>query len=398
MTMLRSIREKKGLTVSQLAARASIPTRVIAEYEEGRQAMPLNHARLIAKALWVPIEDLMPPAGSVLPAPPTTPPGAPAQAAPLPATYTAAPAMAPAPTGTQAPYVPTPATTTQPYQDQRPTRQDAPRTTRTGSSEGKAGPGGSRGPRSTPHPPGPISEGQLQELARLAVRLEIDQEQMESRIGKSLSALDRPGAKEWIKKLRAIADEIAPTQKVRFGMWPEGQEDREAVYLREQRDAQSYLTFKLFNGEQIGGVVSDFTPYTITIKQSNQGEDEVVLRKLAIAYYRRSESANQPATEGEKEATNTQEAVSMKDESSASNAEDANTTYAPGTQDVGMSDNALTVEALDEEEALEADTSTNSHDHVRDDHHQPLDKGIDSDHVGRPDVPERDNMDEDRGA
>src|SRR5215210_3893844 len=65
MSMLRTIREKKGLTVSQLAARASISSRVIGDYEEGRLPIPLAHAKLLAKALWVPIEDLMPPAGSV---------------------------------------------------------------------------------------------------------------------------------------------------------------------------------------------------------------------------------------------------------------------------------------------------------------------------------------------
>lgn len=398
MTMLRSIREKKGLTVSQLAARASIPTRVIAEYEEGRQAMPLNHARLIAKALWVPIEELMPPAGSALPVPTT--PSAPAQAAPPPTTYTPMPTQSPPPAAAQSAYAPVPTQPrpeAPPYQEQRPPRQDAPRPARSVSGEGKGGP---RGPRTAPHPPGPISEGQLQELSRLAVRLDIDQEQMEARIGKALSVLDRSEAKEWIKKLRAIADEIAPTQKVRFGMWPEGQEDREAIYLREQRDTQTYLTFKLFNGEQMGGVVSDFTPYTITIKQGNhdrQGEDEVVLRKLAIAYYRRTGPGDQPATEGESRvtqgATNAQEAVNVAEENSTNNAEDANTTYAPGTQNVGMSDNALTVEALDEEETAKAGTSTSDHDH-----HQPLDKGVNSDHVGTPNVPERDNMDEDRGA
>src|SRR6476620_2412856 len=70
MTMLRSIREKKGLTLGQLAARASIPSRVLTEYEEGRQPIPLPHAKLLAKALWVQIEDLLPAAGTA-PLPPT---------------------------------------------------------------------------------------------------------------------------------------------------------------------------------------------------------------------------------------------------------------------------------------------------------------------------------------
>jgi transcriptional regulator with XRE-family HTH domain len=67
MSNLRSVRERKGLTVSQLAAKASIPSRVIADYEDGRQSITLAHAKLLAKALWVGIEDLMPPAGSTPP-------------------------------------------------------------------------------------------------------------------------------------------------------------------------------------------------------------------------------------------------------------------------------------------------------------------------------------------
>ena len=35
MSMLRNIRERKGLSVSQLAAKASIPSRLIADYEDG---------------------------------------------------------------------------------------------------------------------------------------------------------------------------------------------------------------------------------------------------------------------------------------------------------------------------------------------------------------------------
>ncbi len=393
MSTLRSIREKKGFTVSQLAARASIPTRMIADYEEGRQVMPLNHARLIAKALWVPIEELMPPADSVQSEQPASTPSA---------TYQpAAPVQTTPPAGTSAPQAYTPVLTAaqrpsqeaQSYRDQRPPRPDTPRVARGGEGDARGGAGegkgGPRGVRTPPHPPSPISEGQLQELSRLSARLEIDQEQMEARIGKSLASLTRPDAKDWIKKLRAIADEIAPSQKVRFGMWPEGQEDREAVYLREQRDAQSYITFKLFNGEEMGGIVSDFTAYTITVKQGDRG-DEIVLRKLAIAYYRRSTPGAQMS-----DASNLEGSGSMNGKSNATN---------PGnTQDVGMSDNAVIVEALDEEETQEevssAPASTErEHDHARDDRHQPLGNDIGSDHVGEPGKPERDQMDEDRGV
>jgi transcriptional regulator with XRE-family HTH domain len=68
MSMLRNLRERKGLTVSQLAAKASISSRVILDYEDG-QSIPLAHAKLLAKALYVSIEELMPPAGSAPPQP-----------------------------------------------------------------------------------------------------------------------------------------------------------------------------------------------------------------------------------------------------------------------------------------------------------------------------------------
>ncbi|MDQ5823638.1 MAG: helix-turn-helix domain-containing protein [Chloroflexota bacterium] len=376
MTMLRSIREKKGLTVSQLAARASIPSRVIADYEEGRLAMPLNHARLIAKALWVPIEDLMPPAGTVIP--PSSPvPAAPQYAPSQPPRTDSAPAgqqVAPAPRAEAATYTPAqPAP--RPAESPGPMQAPPPQAAREGGrmrgvpQAGRGAPGDARQTRparSLPHPPGPISEGQLQELSRLAQRLEIDQQQMEARIGKQLANLTRPEARDWIKKLRAIADEIAPSQRVHYGVWPEAQEDREAAYLRQQRDASSRFTFKLFNGEQFDGTLVDFTPYTITIRPDG-GEDEMVLRKLAIAYYRRT---------GQGEAT----------AATSGNFVTAN-----------LGNDTLLVPATSA--AAESATATvTAHDHARDDSHQPLTSGIESDRAGEPEVPEEDNVDEDRGV
>ena len=108
MNMLRSIREKKGLTVGQLAARASIPTRILTEYEEGRQPIPLPHAKLIAKALWVRIEDLMPPGGTATPPAPSQPaaPPSPPVARPEPRPQTAQPQQQAPPTNTAPPSAP----------------------------------------------------------------------------------------------------------------------------------------------------------------------------------------------------------------------------------------------------------------------------------------------------
>ena len=161
MSTLRYLRERKGLTVSQLAAKSSISSRVITEYEEGTQSISLAHAKLLAKALWVGIEDLMPPAGA---APP--PQVAATSSAPRPTPSPAPPAPRPQPTQNS--------TTTAPVNNYRPAQnsappREAPRVVRPVSGDGQPGRGGSatatgRGPKPTrpaPPPPGPLTEGQL---------------------------------------------------------------------------------------------------------------------------------------------------------------------------------------------------------------------------------------------
>jgi hypothetical protein len=205
---------------------------------------------------------------------------------------------------------------------------------------GPAGARTTRPNRPAPPPPGPITEGQLEELHRLAAKLEITQEQLEERIGKKLEELNRPEAKEWIKRARGMVEEIAPSRKMPYGQWPQGREDQEAAYLKSQQDAGAFFLFKLFNGEQFGGVITDFTPYTITIKEHDNG-DETVLRKLAIAYYRRTDApAGKPAAKATRSKARSQAAEER----------------------------------------------------------QPVDNGLDSDRSGEPSSPETDNMDEDRGV
>ena len=195
---------------------------------------------------------------------------------------------------------------------------------------------------------------------RLAARLEAEQSHLEERMGKPFGELTRPEAKDWIKRLRAMADEIAPTGRVRFGQWPGAREDREAVYLTQQRDAAAQLTFKLFNGEQFTGTIADFTPYTITIRADGS---EVVLRKLAIAYYRQAADAG-----------------------SVDGAE-------PTVGDEQPASQAAPEAAVKEAAPRKARASAKAAPEV----HQPVVDDLESD---RPDVlqtPEADNMDEDRG-
>jgi hypothetical protein len=65
--------------------------------------------------------------------------------------------------------------------------------------------------------------------------------------------------------------------------------DIESAYLRKQRDLKVPLKFTFLNGQEYTGVVIDFTPFTVHIIDQSNGE-EVILRKLAMAYYRKADA------------------------------------------------------------------------------------------------------------
>lgn len=65
--------------------------------------------------------------------------------------------------------------------------------------------------------------------------------------------------------------------------------DIESAYLRKQRDLRVPLRFTFINGKEYTGTVVDFTPFTIHIIEEESGE-EIILRKLAVAYYRKADA------------------------------------------------------------------------------------------------------------
>jgi len=134
----------------------------------------------------------------------------------------------------------------------------------------------------------PATDGQITEIMRLAARLNLSTEEIEHQFGRPVDNITRFDAREWIKKLREDAISKAPPAKVHFGQWPGLKEDREALYLTEQREAQAQLRVTLFNGQVFSGRIVDFTPYTITLDESaGDSGEQIVVRKLAIAYYQR---------------------------------------------------------------------------------------------------------------
>jgi sRNA-binding regulator protein Hfq len=306
---LKQIRERKSLTLAQVSARTSIPLRVLEDYEANVQEIAPAHIKALSKALWVKPDEILLPAGAPPPAPSNA--GGPAPRAAMPAAPSAAPAApaagsvpsdpasataavgtaAPAYGGTR-PYTPAPPAYGAPRPDAgRPPRPPGP-------------PAGGRGGGRARREPVvmPATDGQITEIMRLAARLNLSTEEIEGQFGRSIDNITRFDAREWIKKLREDAIAQAPPAKVHFGQWPGLKDDREAVYLTEQRAQGSQFRVVLFNGEVFNGRIVDFTPYTITLQQEGADDaEQVILRKLAVAYYQRTApgTGEQPTATGE---------------------------------------------------------------------------------------------------
>jgi len=305
LNKLKVIRQKKGLTTGQLAARASIPTRLISDYEEGHQAIPLPHARLLAKALWVKVEDIIPPNQPPVP-PPSSLAVAPGSPPP--------PAVLPSQGGEQ----PTEQQGAQQSAAANGDPQSSPPRDYQGSYQGgssggyqrdggggyqrssggyqggfSSGPRPPRPPLREPQPPQPprpkqepiilpATEGQITEILRQANRVGMEPEAVATEVGKSLTELDRAAARQWIRTMRERAANLTSEQRSSpdTARLPE---DREPQYLEQQRKAGAIFSFTLFDGSIFTGPLKLFSPYTIVL----HGEDDkdIVLRKLAIAYY-----------------------------------------------------------------------------------------------------------------
>lgn len=273
MNKLRSIREKKGLTLGQLSARASIPSRLINDYEIGQQLIPLPHAKLLAKALWVKVEDILPPAN--------------------------------APAGIATPPPLTPHPTPPPEQQMVAPSEDGQRTMPSEQRGNPPRPGWGSPPKprgAKPPKPAkpkqepiilPATEGQVQEIMRQGHRAGLSEEEIATEVGKPLTELDRMQAREWIRNMRERAASLTEEAK-KSPATTKLPDDREPEYLTEQQKAGAIFSFTMFDGQIFTGQIKDYTPYTIVIV-SDDGND-VVLRKLAIAYYQKVGTGNPLAT------------------------------------------------------------------------------------------------------
>jgi len=225
---LRTIRNRKGMSVNQLASRSGISIATLIQYEKGERQIPPADLRRLAKALYVDEWDINPR---------SSPP---------------------------------------PPRKERPARPPRPK---------KKPPKKKRPPPKSP----PARDTQIAHLLTLAARFGMDQAALEAEIGKPVGELTQKEARFWNGHfVRRIAEERPPKRAIdrKRAYLPEGVDGFELAYLQEQQEAGVPLHFTLFDGQTFEGTVVGFSPYQITIREPDG--DEVTLNKLAIAYYRKA--------------------------------------------------------------------------------------------------------------
>jgi transcriptional regulator with XRE-family HTH domain len=228
------IREKKGMSVNQLASRSGVPAISITEYESGHAIRSVDLAKL-AKALYVEEWDIEI-------------------------------KSEPRPSVDQKPPPPKP----------------APRPERETTDTAKA-----------PRPAPPARPSQIEHLLNLCSRqFGKDRVDLEQELGKPLEEMTRTEASKLLNQYQRVLTESrtsahadSPLPKRKRAYLPEGVDEFELEYLTAKQESGTVLRFSLFDGQQVTGQVIGFSPYSITIRERDSG-DEITLQKLAIAYYR----------------------------------------------------------------------------------------------------------------
>ena len=269
---LRLIRERKGMTVAQLAGKTSISIRTMQAYEAGERGIAPDDLRKLSRVLYVSSADLLQPSEPPAPAPPPPTPAPPPVAPTVPVVETLAPTVAP----------PAPPPRPPSVASYEPVRRFPPNGIKTPRPAPAARP-----PRESrlPKPPGPSTAGQIEQMRHLARRMGIAESVLVERFG-VLESLDHSAARAAITRLRTEMEESG-TWQPRVAEGP----DQEGEYLGKLRERNVPIEILLINGERFAGPISSFTPYVIQVRDQASGE-EVTVRKLAIAYYHTLEPVN----------------------------------------------------------------------------------------------------------
>jgi transcriptional regulator with XRE-family HTH domain/sRNA-binding regulator protein Hfq len=247
---LWKIRERKGMSVNQLAAKSGVPAISINEYETGRTIRSADLPKL-AKALFVEEWDI------AIEGPPRPKPAR------------------------RGPPTPPPDTAPEP-------ERAKPRAAKRLKSAQPARP------------------SQIEHLLTLTERhFGKDRTALETELGRPLEQMTRREASQMLSEYQQVLSQSRPAEteepgevKRKRAYLPESVDEFELNYLTAHQEAGTPIRFTLFDGREMTGAVVGFSPYSITLQEAESG-DEITLQKLAIAYYRISGStaAKQPPTQ-----------------------------------------------------------------------------------------------------
>ena len=232
---LWEIRRRKKMKVRDLAAKSGVPASSIHQYEAGENPISQAHLRQLARALIVDAWDIKPVSD------------------PKPRTQKS-------PTKTKPPREPSPP------KEPKPAR-----------------------------PPAPARPTQIEHMLQLAERFpDVDRVTLEAQAGKDLGELTVKEASQLLKQLQdRVREEHPPRVKQPFdrhrAYLPEGVDEYELKYLTTAQAAGDTLNVTLFDGNQIRGQILGFSPYSITLRQTDG--QETTINKLAITYYRKEGAA-----------------------------------------------------------------------------------------------------------
>lgn len=234
---LWKIRQRKGMSVNQLAAKSGVPAISISEYESGQTIRSADLPKL-AKALYVEDWEIE------IKGPPLSRPKK-------------ARTLSPPPSSEPQPKPAKPA------------------------------------PAKAPRPQRPVRPSQIEHLLNLTTgHFDKDRAALEEEVGKPLEELTKSEASALLNHYQKLLTAARASQssgegvpKRRRAYLPEGVDEFELEYLTAQQEAGTLLRFTLFDGQQLSGKVIGFGPYSVTIREA-ETDDEVTLQKLAIAYYR----------------------------------------------------------------------------------------------------------------
>ena len=244
---LWELRQKKKMTVKQLASRSGVKAGNIYAYESGD---PVRMADLekLAKVLYVNSNEIK------------------IQSDPIPKKKKKKPAAAAPPAAKSTPAQPS-----------------------TPSAEKQASPKKQAPPKKQARQAAAARQGQIDHLLVLAQKVGHSEADVSERVGKPLAEMSVKEAKAWLKTYTEECKTLRPDDtRTKRAYLPEAVDTFELNYLTQQQEAETMMTFRLLDKTEFSGVIIGFTPYAITIRQADGRE--LTLQKLALAYFMTEEA------------------------------------------------------------------------------------------------------------